>query len=170
MTWDGPKRKQSRSGPAVLLIVGVIALLVLGWVVLRPDKAPHAREQAALAQQDSLWERVPSGQVESFRYTVLGDAAWVPWSAPVTGVGRYYAHPADQAATLAQWRPAATAAGWQPVARICQFGVETDFYTKRLGSWTATLTIGLNNTLSNLLVSVVFAATWPPDTAPPTCS
>ena len=72
----------------------VCAVLVLAsvsvFVAVQGRFAAGSRGDIRVAQADTLWTRVPIGAHETSRFAVRADAAWVPWSNNVTGVGRYY--------------------------------------------------------------------------------
>jgi hypothetical protein len=121
---------------------------------LRPEKKPHAREQVQLASSDSLWQHVPPGWREHSRFTVLGDAAWVPWGEPTTSVGRYYRRNRHSGGDTSAWREAATGTGWRAEGNGC--AAETSIFAKQLGSWPATLTIGPDATSEYLNVVISF--------------
>lgn len=137
-----------RAGIAAALVFVAAALAYAGWRHFRPEKAPHARQQAQLAAHDALWQTVPSSMRLQSSWTVLGDAAWVPWANSLTGVGRYYTSTLPKAAALAEWERSAGTAGWILAGRRCDGAHVTLSFTKTLGRWPALLRIRDDVTLA----------------------
>lgn len=124
---------------AVAVIVGLLAVLLTSWDSIR--YAPHAREQARLANDDPLWRTIPPSMTEKGRDTVLADAPWLPWSDAPTSASAYYTSDLPPDAIVQEWEHAAVAAGWRVAGRICAVGQATLYFTRRLGRWPATLEV-----------------------------
>jgi hypothetical protein len=129
-----------------------LVLVLVVVVIQRPWKAGDAAAQARLAKQDALWSAVPAGSRLDRKYAVLADASWVPWGGDTTSVGRWYESSGDGAtSTESSWDAAARSSGWAPGGLGSCPG-----YTKKLGRWSARLTIAPDITKEFLGVRISF--------------
>jgi hypothetical protein len=130
----------------LLGVVVVLTALVIAGVAAGVRFAPDSRDQARLAERDTLWTHVPSAMRESSRFTGLADAAWVPQLGSTShlssaSVGRYYATNEPHSEALARWDQAAAAAGWRLTLSSCHALHDPELgYEKMLGRWSASLT------------------------------
>lgn len=131
------------------VLLGVVVLLtafVIIGVAAGVRFAPDSREQARLAERDTLWTHVPAAMRETSRFTGLADAAWVPQLGSTAhlssaNVGRYYGTNEARSEALARWDQTAAAAGWRLTLSSCHALYDPELrYEKTLGRWSASLT------------------------------
>ena len=134
-----------------------VSVVVVVFVAVQGRFVAGSRGDIRAAESDALWTRVPSAAHETSRFAARADAAWVPWSNPVTGVGRYYPAVAGAVTPPPAWDVAATSAGWNADRAPCGPGVRV--FTKTLHAKQARLTVELNPTGTYVLAVITFGHT-----------
>ena len=148
------KIMRRRSGAVCAVLVVACAFV---FVAAQGRFAAGSRGDIRLAQADTLWTHAPFGAHETSRFVVRADAAWVPWSSKVTGVGRYYLAVAGAVAPPQAWDVAATSAGWNADRAPC--GPTVKVFTKTLHSKPAKLIVELDPTRTYVLAVIRFGQT-----------
>jgi len=141
---------------SVAIVVAIPLALWGVWSWKRPDLAPHARQDAAAAKADPIWEHEPDSFDGVDRWAILQGPEWFSWGNEHTTVGRRYHTDESVAEVLDAWHAAALASGWEYDGASCDRANDEGQlkYSKTLDGRRAMLTVTKTYVDNEVVVNV----------------